>query len=187
MLLETKRKIKLELNTVPKNLIIICGLFIVWILFISKMCPCPSTMKSNIRCTRKEFLGIQYNHMYFFLLLGFLFPNHFFTIQSLGIIWEVIEYIVDVVARKNDNYLKIIGGCFHPNITERNIVNPIDKLLNIKKSTTHLWHHSFAEVLVNIVFFKLGQSMVSNKNLFFTSFILLIVLENLSFYRVMNS
>ena len=181
MLTGMKRKIELEMNTVPKNLIIICGLFVLWFLFVSNSCPCPSTSTNNKGCTRVELFGIQYNHMYFFLTLGFFFPNHFFIIQALGIIWEIFEYLLDVVIRKNKNYLKLIGGCFDPNRSEKNVLNPIDRFLNIKKSTVHGWHHSVAEVLTNIVFYKLGQSMVSNKNLFVITFIILFVFENWSF------
>lgn len=147
------------------GVILFCIIFILSMYYLGKKCPCNN---KNTSCTRKEFYGVQFNHFVLYIILGILFPSYFFTLQILGILFELVEYYLD----KNDNFVKkYIGGClkFKPknennnelnNYTVyRNIpkyLNPIDKFFKIKNSTLHAWHGSVAEVFVNIIGFILG-------------------------------
>ena len=74
-------------------------------------CPCGSNKKKILyECYRFEIFGVQPNHFYFFLPLGFFFPEYFFTIQIIGILWELFEYYIDV----NPKLLNKFGGCLDP-------------------------------------------------------------------------
>lgn len=90
--------------------------FILWFLSKSILCPCESSKlfgeslrkyKPKFYCNRLEFYGVQPSHLIVFSILGYVFPNNFIIIQLIGIIWELIEYIID----KNRESLLYIGGC----------------------------------------------------------------------------
>ena len=157
ILTDIKKKVAWEFRNIPKNLVIFVVLFSLWFLSFSKMCPCPSKSNVNNSCKRVEILGVQYNHIYYFFLLGYFFPKHFYTVQALGVLWELFEYLIDIRFRKDNSYLKNIGGCLKIGHPKFKYVNPIDRIFNIKKSNVHGWHHSIAEIVINIIFFKLGQ------------------------------
>lgn len=148
------------------------GVFVVSILFLLFMyyagnyeCSCDRKTKD---CYRTEILGVQYNHFYFFIFLGIFFPSYFWTFQILGLLWELLEIVLD----RNEQWaMKHLGGCFS-NAPRENIentifnfkvykgvekyMNPIDKFFNIKNSKIHSWHGSIAEVIPNILGFILG-------------------------------
>lgn len=149
------------------NGIILVGiLFLLAMYYLGKKCSCTDINKTT--CIRKEFYGVQLSHLYFFIILGFLFPSYFFTIQLYGALFEAFEYYLD----KNDEIVKkYIGGCLmnKPNNVSNNDIsnytvyrnipkylNPIDKFFGIKNSTLHGWHGSVAEIVVNIIGFIIG-------------------------------
>ena len=146
------------------------GVILVSILFIISMytlgvyCPCDK----DTQCMRNEFYGVQYNHLYFFIFLGFWFPSYFITWQILGIIVELVENWLD----NNDKFVvRYVGGClmekpmgagknpiddFIVYKGEDKYLNPIDRYFGIKNSKIHAWHGSIAEVLLNIFAFGIG-------------------------------
>lgn len=156
-------------------------LFLTWAYLLGKACPC--TIEQDTQCIRNEFYGVQLNHFFLYILLGLLFPAFFYTFQGLGIIWEIVEFILDNNPILVINY---IGGCLksapieydheknHPSnfIVYRNIkkpLNPIDNFLKIKNSTLHVWHGSPAELVPNLLGFLLGR-YINKKSQFFKLF-----------------
>jgi len=149
-----------------KGVILVCIIFLLMMYFGGKYeCSCEKKTKD---CYRKEILGVQYNHFYFFLFLGIAFPSYFWTFQVLGLLWELLEIILD---RNEEWTIKKLGGCFSeaPRENKENSIynfkvykcvdkymNPIDKFFNIKNSKIHSWHGSIAEVIPNILGFILG-------------------------------
>mgnify|MGYP006115725271 CR=1 FL=1 len=82
--------------------------FILWFLSKSILCSCESSKslgellgkslrkyKPKFYCNRLEFYGVQPSHLIVFSILGYVFPNNFIIIQLIGIIWELIEYIIE--------------------------------------------------------------------------------------------
>ena len=81
------------------------------IIFISLICFVlggifiASTKETNISNKLStpiiEFTGWRISHFLLHLLLGFLFPNKFILFFCLGILWEIIEYIIGLVTNSN--------------------------------------------------------------------------------------
>lgn len=150
---------------------IIILLFIHFALLLITNCPCDETLKNKpFMCIRHEFYGVQFNHLYFFIILGLLFPTKFVIIMFLGIIWEIFEYFLDVYPEIVTKYMR--GGCLSykpPHVYTNEVdnyivyrgipkyVNPIDKAFGIKNSTIHGWHGSVAEIVVNVIGFGIGK------------------------------
>jgi hypothetical protein len=148
------------------GVILVCIIFLL-IMYIGGKYGCSCDKKTK-NCYRKEILGVQYNHFYFFIFLGIVFPSYFWTFQILGLLWELLEIVLD----RNEQWaIKHLGGCFSdtPRENKENTIfnfkvykgvnkymNPIDKFFNIKNSKIHSWHGSIAEVIPNILGFILG-------------------------------
>ena len=76
-----------------RGVILVCICFLLIMYFGGKYgCSCKEKTKG---CYRTEILGVQYNHFYFFILLGIVFPSYFWTFQILGLLWELLEIILD--------------------------------------------------------------------------------------------
>jgi len=89
-----------------EGIILFILLFLLSMYYLGKKCPCQKN--KNTTCIRKEFYGIQLNHLVLYIILGFIFPSYFYTLLFLGILWEIFEYILD----KNEWIVKkYIGGC----------------------------------------------------------------------------
>ena len=161
------------------QLLFLIAIFIFWFLLFKNNCPCPPS-KKNAGCYRFEIFGVQFNHIYTFLALGYFFPEYFYAIQILGVIWELIEYYIHKY--ETPKLRKKIGGCFGnvsqetKNTFPHNLgdlvagnskkkLNPIDKFFNIKNSSLHGWHHSVAEIIVNIISFIIGSYLKKTQNI----------------------
>ena len=159
-------------------------LFVLWVLSMKKNCPCPNK-KNSRKCYRLEYFGVQPNHLYTFMFLGYFFPERFILIQLAGIVWEVFEYYID----KDIRILNTIGGCLDPlpkknklDYSKNNIVsknrekyyNSIDRFFKIKNSKKHGWHHSVAEIVVNIIGFLMGR-FINQQSIPYYSFLLGII------------
>ena len=141
-------------------------LFVIWFFSLGRSCPCKTKPQDKQMCYRFEIYGIQVNHIYYFFLLGYFFPEYFIIIQTFGIVWELFEYYLD----KNDKLLSVIGGCLDkkPKVKnwhtkqlvyankEKNY-NIIDRIFGIRNSVRHGWHHSVAEIVINILAFGMGS------------------------------
>ena len=150
-----------------KGILLVFILFLIYILIVKYNCNC---VNPNKYCYRKESYGIQINHAIFFMFLGIFFPSYFYTFVLLGIIWEFFEYLIHIFP----SLFNLMQGCMinnnYPNIKQKKYLffvykdeekplNIIDSFFNIKNSKTHLWHHSIAEIIINIIFFIIGKSI----------------------------
>ena len=158
----------IKFNDKDYRLIAVIILFIAWFFTYGPSCPCGKRKKHKIKgCYRFEIMGVQTNHLYFFIFLGYFFPEYFFTIQGLGVLWELFEMYLD----HNERFASRFGGCLSErDITignswyndrlvvagEKKYLNPIDRLFGIKNSTVHSWHGSVAELFVNLIGFAIG-------------------------------
>ena len=84
-------------------------LFIVFILINKKDCPCNvPDEKLKDTCYRYEVFGIQTNHIYLYMILGYLFPEFLITVHIAGILWELFEMYLD----HNEEFAtQLFGGC----------------------------------------------------------------------------
>jgi len=156
----------MKLYNKKNGVVVFCIFFLLWAYFLGKSCPCTG----NTPCVRKEFYGVQLNHLYLFIFLGMFFPSYFYTFQLLGISWELFEHLLEKYPSFVTNYF---GGCLqyppaghieknnpHYDYTVyRGIQKPlnyVDKLFNVKNSTSHGWHGSVAELLPNLFGFLIG-------------------------------
>ena len=137
-------------------------LFILWFFRYANRCPCDGSSKS---CYRTEFYGFQYGHLFFYTLLGALYPDKFWFWITLGIVWEIFEHWLSM----NPKLIRKFGGCLsiHGDKgpiwmrrvygNERKHENFIDRALGIQNSTEHTWHYSVGENLTNIIGFTIGK------------------------------
>tara|TARA_B100001093_G_scaffold3139_3_gene3243 strand:- start:13709 stop:14206 length:498 start_codon:yes stop_codon:yes gene_type:complete len=154
-----------------QGVILVSMLFTIAMLDWALSCPCDK----ESYCVRHEFYGVQYNHLYLFVFLGFCFPSYFITWQILGALFELLEYWLD---NNNEFVIKHLGGCLmkkpfnSPKNPKYNFIvyknqqkylNPIDRFFKINNSKIHSWHGSVAEILPNIIGFAIGYYL--NKSL----------------------
>ena len=151
------------------QLAIVGILFIVWFFLMCINCPCGyKNVNKRKGCYRFEIFGVQTNHLYFFIFLGYFFSEYFYLIQSAGVLWELFEMYLD----KNEKFAFSLGGCLgRPDyklrsewyykhlVTERKekYLNPLDAALGIQTSKKHGWHGSVAEIVVNLIGFGIGS------------------------------
>lgn len=140
-------------------------LFVLWFFLHACMCPCDN---KNPMCMRTEFYGFQYGHLFFFMLLGFLYPNDMAKYLTLGVLWEVFEYWLSM----NPQLIRRFGGCLSTERIssplwfkkvhggEQKYENFIDRSLGIKNSPEHTWHYSVGENLTNFVGFLIGKNFL---------------------------
>ena len=129
---------------------------------------CPCNKKHNSLCYRTEFYGMQFNHLFFFIFLGIMFPDYFIVIQIFGIAFELLEILLD---HYQEFTIKYLGGCYsnNPDKTkpnppyfykvwknEKKNLNPIDQLFNLQPSKLHSFNGSIAEIIPNIIGFGIG-------------------------------
>lgn len=152
-----------------KGVLAFCVLFVVWSCWYGMIrCPCPGGAERGRLCHRKEFYGVQLNHLVLFIVLGAVFPDFFYAFMVLGALFELWESWLD----RNDRFVfDHLGGCLamrpsvwradrphdtHVFAGEHKPLNMIDKALGIRNSQVHGWHGSVAEVVVNGVGFGIG-------------------------------
>ena len=160
------------------GIIVFCILFLLWAFYLGRNCPCSK----NTKCIRKEFYGVQLNHLTLFVILGIFFPSYFFTFQLLGILWELFEHLLETYPVLVTKY---IGGCLQyppPDYNDKNNppydytvyrgikkpLNYVDRLFKINNSTLHGWHGSVAELIPNLIGFLIGYCL--NKYIFKKAF-----------------
>ena len=148
-------------------------LFLIWFLHHGSSCSCTS--EKGAWCYRTEFYGFQYGHLFFYTLLGFLYPKQFKFWITAGIVWEIFEYWLSC----REDIVRAFGGCLthHEGMDEgplwmRKVYggkpkyeNWVDSLFGIKNSTVHTWHYSVGENLTNIIGFMLGCMLRSQLGL----------------------
>lgn len=82
--------------------------------------------------------GWSLTHFIFFFFLGYFFPKYYLFILTLGIIWEIIEYITGIINQKNK-------------------VTLICDLTRIKRDSW--WYSKVSDIFVNIAGFIVGASL----------------------------
>ena len=135
-----------------KGIILFIIGFLLWAYFLGKSCPC----NEPTNCVRREFYGIQLNHFALYICIGFIFPSYFWTFFFLGVIWELLEYVLD----KNPNW--VVNYIVYKGVKKS--LHPIDRFFGIENSTIHGWHGSPAELLPNTIGFAIG--FLINKTFF---------------------
>lgn len=153
------------------KLLIFVLLFSLWAYRYGKACPCNT--KGEYECVRDEVWGVQPNHFFLFMLCGIIFPNRFWELMFLGLLWEIWEYYIS----QYPEFVYKFGGCLtkrpqdpksSPIIGsrvyagERKYHNPIDEILGLEHPRWHTWHGSAAELIPNVLGFLTGYIIVSN-------------------------
>jgi hypothetical protein len=136
--------------------------FATWFFLYANHCPCENTPDD---CFRTEFYGFQFSHLFFFMVLGALYPKQFWFWITLGVLWEIFEYWLS----SNPQIVKNFGGCLTKSDQQTPLwmrrvyagtpkyENFIDKLFGIKNSHVHTWHYSIGDNLTNVIGFLLGK------------------------------
>ena len=136
---------------------VVIAAFIAFVVSVGIVCPCPNEIRSkdaDFICFRDE-NDAAISHIAFFAFIGYCFPRRFFFWQILGILWELVELIVDA----NPHLLKYTGGCAHLDVKDENIGNIIDNALGKLPTQDHVWHPSFSDVFCNIIGFMIGYGL----------------------------
>ena len=134
--------------------IIIIFIFIAYYIYRGYVCPCPNFLKkTKNNCKRFEIYGLQLNHLVFYFIIGYLFPNQFEFWQLLGLFWELLEFIPTFYS----NILPYIGGCIDESNINNFTINILDK--SIPRSKLHFWHPKMTDILLNIIGFYLGKKL----------------------------
>ena len=94
-------------------------------------------LKASARCLRYEIYGVQPNHFVLFAALGYKFPEYFYTLQLLGILWELFEYYI----ANNQQIKKTLYQLW-----------PIPK-----KYWCDTFEHSMIDILVNMIGYYVGN------------------------------
>jgi hypothetical protein len=159
----------MKLYDTYQGLIIFSLVFMLFIVEIMYSCSCKDPSKT--RCVRHEFYGVQLNHFGLFLFLGFVFPSYFYTLQILGVLFEIAEGILD---HHDEFVVNYVGGCLMERPTnqpesslantvvfknEEKYLNPIDRWFGIQNSKIHGWHGSAGEVVMNFLGFVAGYGL----------------------------
>ena len=140
----------------PERLYFILG-FLAFVVFVGIKCPCPAVgdvQPGAFKCIRDE-QDAAFSHFLAYAVLGYMYPSQFVFWQALGVLWEVAELLLD----RNQEYLLYIGGGVSEGDQKKNVGNPIDKLLNVSPTQTHVWHPSASDVVYNFVGFSVGAMM----------------------------
>ena len=90
------------------GIILIICIFLIESAILGINCPCDGTIPKDRLCTRYEFYGVQLNHFVFFMILGLCFPSYFYTWMIIGVLFELLEHLLD---RYPEIVIKYIGGC----------------------------------------------------------------------------
>lgn len=157
----------MKLYNHANGVLLVCFLFVIVMYTRGKyQCACDKKTKN---CFRREVFGVQYIHLLFYIVLGLAFPSYFWTFQTLGLFFEVLERLLE----KNETWtMTHLGGCLSEAPTVKNSIydfkvyrgmqkymNPVDRLFHIENSKIHFWHGSVAEVLSNVVGFGIGMGL----------------------------
>ena len=134
--------------------------FIAYFVIRGLNCPCPNTYHSTssiIKCSRYEIHGWQINHLFFYAVIGFMFPDQFWFWQALGVLWEIIELVPYVLPQT----LAWTGGCVHYDLLDKPYqVHWLDDAVGLQSPREHFWHVKLTDIVLNLVGFALGYFML---------------------------
>jgi hypothetical protein len=136
------------------------------------------------KCKEIQFYGFSVSHFAVFAVIGFIFPEKFWLVQSFGILFELVEFILSYYAKnrvyclrrkvlpesvvnmfgnQNNcmmtnmvwNMLDVIGGRHYYPSGESNYHSPIDYWIQ-EPSESHWWHAKITDVIMNLAGFAFG-------------------------------
>lgn len=125
-------------------------------LIISSLCVCLIFTYGNYRCSNKDTYfkdplltklglmdldGWSLTHILFYLLLGYLFPDHFVPLMLMGVLWEIVEHFVL-------NHLKSLN--YHAKCT--NMLLPRDQ-------ENRWWFGRVSDIPMNALGFAIGYHL----------------------------
>lgn len=118
--------------------------------------------KASRDYTRFQYRGLSVSHLFLFTMLGMAFPNQFWTVQFMGVLFELANYAVTKIQASDTKrrILNIIGGSFalgHGYIAE---VHWLDRLVFGEYPTDHWWHPKVTDLFMNILGFMVGRWIV---------------------------
>lgn len=109
-------------------------------------------------CRETQLGGLSISHLLVYMMLGYLYPNDFFVIQTIGILFEIVELYM----MRHKNAMMWIGGCFYYPRGQSNTHQPIDEWVMGEDSFTDFWwHFKITDVLMNMFGFFIGM-LLSN-------------------------
>jgi len=121
---------------------------------------------ANRDYTRLQYGGLSFSHLFLFTMLGMAFPDQFWPIQIIGILFELSNYAVTKIKSPDTKrwVLNIIGGSFAPGHGYIAEVHWLDRLVFGKYPTDHWWHPKVTDIILNIIGFLAGSWLVSHVN-----------------------
>lgn len=118
------------------------------------------TYKSaNRDYTRFQYGGLSFSHLFLFTMLGMAFPDQFWPVQLMGILFELSNYVVTKIESPTTKkqVLDIIGGSFAPGHGYIAEVHWLDCLVFGEYPTDHWWHPKVTDVILNAIGFIAGR------------------------------
>jgi hypothetical protein len=141
--------------------LVICILLLI-LLVKSQICSCEKGIftyhiKTHI-CQEFQWRGLSMSHLLVWIGLGYAFPNKFILLQSIGILFELLELpivLLDKYPEQQKRILKYIGGCLYYPHGYKNTHHSIDAILG-PHSKKHWWHVKITDIILNFVGFGIG-------------------------------
>lgn len=159
----TIRSLHKNLNNY-NNLLLFLGVSLTLLLLKAQICNCNTSSIININikykiCQELNYCGLSISHLLLWCLIGFLFPDKFIVSQMLGLLFELLEYIIIIQDKiMQDKILKYIGGClYYPN-NKKQKHHIIDNSLG-PHSEIHWWHIKYTDIILNIIGFGIGYNL----------------------------
>lgn len=112
--------------------------------------------------TRFQYRGLSFSHLFLFTMLGMAFPNHFWAVQTMGVLFELANYAITHMESPDTKrrILNVIGGSFAPGHGYIAEVHWLDRLVFGEYPTDHWWHPKVTDLFMNILGFMLGRWIV---------------------------
>ena len=137
------------MNQEQKIIIIMisCALFI--IMYSKYRCNHPEykdpLTKGNKLCTVCD--GWSISHLLFFMFLGYNFPKKFQFIMIIGIIWELLEYLVSNTNIKIFDFLRGVSTC----------------KISTDTLDDHWFYSKWSDLVMNLIGFIAGRYISSQR------------------------
>ena len=111
---------------------------------------------------RFQYRGLSVSHLFLFTMLGMAFPNQFWAVQFMGVLFELANYAITHIKSPDTKrrILNIIGGSFAPGHGYIAEVHWLDRLVFGEYPTDHWWHPKVTDIMMNILGFMVGRWIV---------------------------
>jgi hypothetical protein len=140
---------------------VICILLLI-LLVKGQICSCqtgiiPDHIKTQV-CQEFQWNGLSLSHLLVWIGLGFTFPDKFILLQTIGILFELLELpivLLDKYPEQQEYILKYTGGCLYYPPGKKNKHHWADNILG-PHSEKHWWHVKITDIILNIIGFSIG-------------------------------